>query len=239
MRAYLGEPIGIYILRARLGAAVNLIRLTDLPIAVIALRVGYENPNSFKKAFRKWFGYTPSFFRESTYLDLPFNHIKLKKAIMNGISMQPTYKNLPNIKVVYAPSRGPYNKSAKEAWDKVCSSAGPNGLFSHAKQFIEISYDDSKITEADKCRYEACLTVANPIKEQGNIAYKEIPGGKFAVFLAKGPHSRLIHAYDYIYGKWIEENRIVPRDANCMEFYLNSPDEEKPLDLTEIYIPVN
>ncbi len=96
MRAYLGEPIGIYILRARLGAAVNLIRLTDLP----------------------------------------FNHIKLKKAIMKRISLQPTYKNLPYIKVVYASARGPYNKSAKEAWDKVCSFAGPNGLFSHATQFI-------------------------------------------------------------------------------------------------------
>ena len=46
MRAYLKEPIGAFIIRTRVETAAKLLRYTDLPVADIAYRVGYDTPSS-------------------------------------------------------------------------------------------------------------------------------------------------------------------------------------------------
>lgn len=46
MRAYLGEPIGAFIVRTRVETAAKLLRYTDIPISDIAYRVGYATPSS-------------------------------------------------------------------------------------------------------------------------------------------------------------------------------------------------
>lgn len=239
MRAYLGESLGVYIQRARLGAAVHLLKLSNVPVSEVALKVGYDTPSSFNKAFRKRFGFSPTYFRENQNVELPFDHVKLKETSMEGISMKPTFVSLPDQKVIYVSAIGPYNKSAKEAWDAVCAFAGRNHLFGANSQFYGLSYDDPTVTEPDKCRYEACLTVPTEVKPNGKVGYKVIAGGKFAVFLVKGPHTKLISAYNYIYGTWVIESKVELGDAVCMEKYLNSPSEVKPQDLlTEIYVPM-
>ena len=56
MRAYLKEPIGAFIIRTRVETAAKLLRYTDLPVADIAYRVGYDTPSSLTKSFCKFFG---------------------------------------------------------------------------------------------------------------------------------------------------------------------------------------
>ena len=46
MKAFLGEPIGTFIVRTRTEAAARLLRYSDLPIADIAYRIGYSSPSS-------------------------------------------------------------------------------------------------------------------------------------------------------------------------------------------------
>ena len=55
MRAYLKEPIGAFIIRTRVETAAKLLRYTDLPVADIAYRVGYDTPSSLTKSFCKFF----------------------------------------------------------------------------------------------------------------------------------------------------------------------------------------
>ena len=45
MKAFLGEPLGAYILRVRLETAARLLRYSDLTVEQIAYSIGYEVPS--------------------------------------------------------------------------------------------------------------------------------------------------------------------------------------------------
>ena len=60
----MGETLTDYINRTRLENSKILIKSSDLPISVVALNVGYTDPNYFVKLFRKLYGMTPSEYRQ-------------------------------------------------------------------------------------------------------------------------------------------------------------------------------
>jgi AraC-like DNA-binding protein len=44
--------------------AIEYLRNSSLPIEEIAALVGYSDPSNFRKAFRRWTGHAPSYYRE-------------------------------------------------------------------------------------------------------------------------------------------------------------------------------
>jgi AraC-like DNA-binding protein len=44
--------------------AIEYLRNSNLPIEEIAALVGYSDPSNFRKAFRRWTGRAPSYYRE-------------------------------------------------------------------------------------------------------------------------------------------------------------------------------
>ena len=60
LRALFGLSAGQYLTRARIEAALSLLRSTDRPIASIALDCGYADQAAFTRQFRKSVGLTPS-----------------------------------------------------------------------------------------------------------------------------------------------------------------------------------
>ncbi|TAJ11184.1 AraC family transcriptional regulator [Marinilabiliaceae bacterium JC017] len=239
MRAYLGEPLGAYIQRIRLDQAAILLRLTNLPVQDIAFKVGYETPAALNKAFRKRFNDTPGEFRNQKRAWIPDINQPKKVRVMNNISKQPEFKVLPELKVVFCQMIGDYNQVAHIAWSKLCGYAGQNGLFLSDTQFFGISYDNPTITEPDKCRYDACITINRDIKPEGEIGVKTLCAGNYAVFTFVGPYAELRYGYDYIFGQWFETSGYEIVDSPCMEKYLNDPESTPPEELkTEIWIPV-
>ncbi len=208
MRAYLGESIGSYIIRLRLDSAAQLLRYSPLPVNEIAMKVGYNMPSSFNKAFKKSFGVAPNEFRDDNHSQFRADGTFLNLKNMETTVLKPKIKTLKEKRVIYARAMGAYDKSAEEAWKKVCDYAGKNRLFGFGTEFIGISYDDPNITETEKLRYEACLTVGKEVKPDGEIGVNSIPGGKYAIFTVKGPYVKLSPAYDYIFGKWVADQQV-------------------------------
>ena len=154
-------------------------------------------------------------------------------------SLQPKIRVENPKKVIYARALGNYNENAEKAWKLIGEFAHRKKLFGFKTEFFGISYDDPKITETEKLRYDACMTITKDIPPEGEIGVQEIPGGKYAVFLHIGPYDKLESSYDTIFGKWLPESGLELRDTSCIEKYLNSPDSTRPEKLrTEIYIPV-
>ncbi|MBC9796155.1 AraC family transcriptional regulator [Sinomicrobium weinanense] len=54
-----------YLTRERLTHARNLIGKTDLPVSGILQEVGYDNPSSFSRLFRNYYGYSPRDIRKN------------------------------------------------------------------------------------------------------------------------------------------------------------------------------
>jgi AraC family transcriptional regulator len=239
MRAHLGESLGSHIIRLRIETAAHLLKLTTIPVQDIAMKTGYENPASFNKAFKKRFGISPSEFREQKHTEYQHYLKQTKMNISDQISLQPKIKNIESMKVIYAQATGPYSQSAAKAWETVCSFAAKNKLFGFKTTFIGISHDSPDVTDAEKLRYDACITVKKDVSPQGEIGVKTIDGGKYAIFRHKGSYEKFNDSYNYIYGTWMPENNIEPDDKPCFELYINSPDKTKPEKLlTDIYIPI-
>ncbi len=239
MKAYLGESLGSYIIRIRIETAAHLLRLTQLPVNEIAMKVGYENPASFNKAFKKRFQQSPLEFREN--IQNNYQHLKIvtKMNITEHISKKPKVRVINDMYVIYARAIGPYTESASKAWEKVCTFAAKNKLFGFKTKFIGISHDSPDITEAEKLRYDACIQVSKQVQPQGEIGVKTIPGGKYAIFRHRGSYELLNNSYNFIYGSWIPENAAEPDDKPCFELYINSPDKVSAEKLlTDIYIPL-
>ncbi len=66
--AYTGESLSAFVRRLRLERAANRLRQTFDPVTEIALDVGYETPTNFSRAFRQYFGQSPSTFRAENHL---------------------------------------------------------------------------------------------------------------------------------------------------------------------------
>ncbi|MBL4871383.1 MAG: helix-turn-helix transcriptional regulator [Robiginitomaculum sp.] len=59
-----GLTTGQWVLKQRLDLARHQLLGTDIPIAEIALNVGYSDQSTFARQFRKTAGFTPSGFRQ-------------------------------------------------------------------------------------------------------------------------------------------------------------------------------
>lgn len=58
-----GMTVGVFLARARLMAATELLTATDATVATIAAQVGYQSESAFSRAFRAHVGTTPARFR--------------------------------------------------------------------------------------------------------------------------------------------------------------------------------
>jgi AraC family transcriptional regulator len=239
MRSFLGEPLGEYIKRTRMETAAFLLRLSDMKVSEVAWKVGYDTPSSFTKAFKNRFDLSPLEYRNNAAYELNFNAQKNITAMKNLKSSTPKFKTIKAQNVIYTTELGDYNEGAGKAWNRLTSFAKQNRLFGFRNNFYGISYDDPDVTETEKLRYDACMTISKSVEPQGAIGVKSLPEGKYAIFLHMGPYNQLKSSYDYIFGDWVVNNNIELRHSPCMERYLNFPDNTKPEKLkTEILIPV-
>jgi len=84
---------------------------------------------------------------------------------------------------------------------------------------------------------DIAFPIGAPIDEDGEFKVYELPGGKMARVVHKGPYDQCEPAYNAVFA-WVVENgkSIV---GPVREVYPNDPREVAPEDiLTEIYVPI-
>lgn len=236
MKAFLGEPIGAFILRKRLETAARLLRYTDLPITDIAYHIGYETPSSLSKQFRQFYDISPNGFRNNK------NYVIMKPEQINpNLCIDgPTVKTLSPQPVIYIRLSGAYmNNDYCAAWKKLWSFVQEQKLFCPNMQHLCVYHDDPKVTEPDKLHTDVCLTLDHLPTPKGEIGTKTIEGGKYAIFKYQGPYNNLGAVYDMIYSQLLPANGYRIGTSSGYENYLNNPGDTAPENLlTEIFIPI-
>ena len=235
MKAFLGEPVGTFIVRTRTETAARLLRYTDLPIADIAYRIGYSSSSSLSKVFKQFYGISPLEYRNNK------NFAIMKPAIIHSeLKLKREIKELPVRNMIYIRLFGDYKLN------DYC------GTWMRLQQFVQeeklpmgevmpycIFHDDPKVTPIEKLRTDVCMVMPAAVTPKGNIGFKQLPAGRYAIFLYKGSYEHLQSVYDTIYGKYIPEMECTFRDEASAERYLNHPADTAPDELlTEIYIPI-
>lgn len=237
MRAYLRESLGSYIIRVRLDTAAALLLYAGSSVSDIAYKIGYDTPAAFTKAFQKRFGTSPSDYRQNKG-SLKMENFQLSNLNFRVMNLKPTIREIKPIPVIYIRSIGDYN-NVGPSWERLMAFMKAKKLFSFHMDFIGVSYDDPSVTETEKLRYDACVTVKKEVKPEGEVGYQVLDGGLYAIFRHKGPYSHLSQTYDSVYLHWLPDSGYELRDAPPLEFYLNDPDRTKPENLkTDIYVPV-
>ena len=235
MTAFLGEPIGTFIVRTRTEAAARLLRYSDLPVADIAYRIGYSTPSSLSKVFKQFYGISPIEYRNNK------NFVIMKPAMIRpDLELQKEIRELPARNVIYIRLFGDYKLNDYcGTWLRLFQFAEEHNLRANDPSPLCIYHDDPKVTPVEKLRTGVCMVLPVAAIPKGDIGSKQLPAGRYATFLYKGPYSNLQAVYDTIYGKYLPEMECTLREEASAERYLNDPSRTAPEDLlTEIYIPV-
>lgn len=236
VRGYLGEPIGAFIVRTRVEAAAILLRYSDMAISDIAYRVGYGVPSSLTKAFVKLMKISPTEYRTTKNYQIMTSQLSRQEVnLSKGKIVELEPKTVLYIRATGNYSGVDFNALFARLWEEVKRQ----GLYTAGIEHIGMYYNNPEVTSGENLMSDVCLRVCKPAEPNGEIAVKEISGGRFALFTYTGEYHKVGAAYDKIYGELLAKNGVEPRSNYCMEKYISDPRRTAPeKSKTEIYIPI-
>lgn len=236
-----GDTTKEFLTRLRLEKAALKLKHSQNDIGQIAFDCGYQNHETFTRAFKDYFGLSPLEYRNSI-AELTVNkQIEYGKANinLNTLNVQgPIIKTIPDLHLAYIRHTGSYNKVGS-SFQKLMFWAATHLVLKLKPITIGIVHDNPDLTEEQNIRFDACVLLSKEIKPNGEIGYKKIEGGKFAVFTYKGDYEGFYPVYDYIYNVCLFDNKFDLADKPALEWYIKSPPFYKPENfVTDFYVPI-
>ena len=241
-----GISVYKYVQLNRLKRASYQLAFRDrMQIVDISLASGYENHESFSRAFKKSIGQTPSEFREqpqwnpwhSTYQplsDLRIEHMKPENQPANVKLI--TFKNTKVAALEHCGDPNLIGNSIRKfiEWRK------QNNLTPQVSDTFNILYDNPSETSPDDYRFDICASTERVVADNSfGIVEKTIPGGRCAVLRHIGDDANLGESITYLYSNWLplsgEEPRDFPLFLQRVSFFPDVPEHEV---ITDVFLPL-
>lgn len=235
------ETINATVRRLRLQKAASELIRTDHSLLTIAKSVSYTSLEAFSRAFHKRYEETPSKYRarykqpsvpeESFKADIP--HIAQEQRNMFEVE----FIDIAKQGLIGYEHQGDYMEIG-QAFEKLFMFAGTHDLVTEKTRSFGIYYNDPGSVDKSELRSHACLTVEAPITDtlEEQPEYLEIPAGRCATVVFKGPYSELEKPYDWFFGEWLPQSGMEAANFPPFEEYLNDPKKTPPSELlTRIY----
>ncbi len=248
-RAMVGETLNDFVQRIRLEKSVQML-ITDLnkSITEIALDCGFSSSQNFAKIFKAHYGMTPSFIRNEFHWDnwkTKMNNLKGKdKSTLQPIEalLYDTYRNkrklpidkilgkrfvpqvrienLPDLRVAYVRSRGPYNyKTIDQVFRQLLQWANPRGMIENGSIVLSVFWGNPDVTPEDKLIHDACITVPESIKADKWIDIQNLPGGKFAIHHCEAKADSLEAIWISLILNWLASSDYQPDNRPAYQIY--------------------
>ena len=226
-------------------ASYQLAFRNHMQIVDISLASGYENHESFSRAFKKNIGQTPTEFREhplwnpwhSTYQvlsDLRMKHMKPENqpAKVKLITFKDT-------KVAALEHRGDPNLLGNSI-RKFIEWRKQNNLTPQVSATFNILYDNPSETSPENYRFDICASTERDVADNPfGVVEKTIPAGRCAVLRHIGDDANLGESITYLYSKWIPSSTEEPRDfplfLQRVSFFPDVPEHEA---ITDVFLPL-
>ncbi len=238
-KSIIGGTAKEYLTRLRVEKSASLLKNSQKAISDIAYQCGYASPETFNRAFKNYFSVSPSTFRENAKREIASKKIIHQETSFESINLsQPKIVELPDLNLAYIRHFGSYDKVGK-SFQRLMLWAAKNLVLKLKPTTVGIVHDNPDLTEEVNVRFDACIVTTKEIQPKGEIGYKQIKGGRFAVFRHKGPYESFYPVYDYIYNICLFEQRWELRDEPALEWYVKSPPFFKPESfVTDFYLPI-
>lgn len=247
-----GYSIGEYIRNRKLYLAALDLK-DNKRIIDVALEYGYETPESFTKAFKRFHGFNPSQIRK--YEIKRFDPLTIDIQIKGGIVSDMNYKvtDMFPIKLIGFVKEFDMETSYKEIplfWDEICEKY----CFPHiyrglpAENDYEQAIIDNCIGEFGVCidckgakfKYLIAGKYAGGKVPKGMMLY-EFPQGKWAIFDCVGPcPEKLQELNTKIFKEWLPLNKEfeLRGDGNIEWYDCVNGEKSDPDYHTQIWIPI-
>ena len=230
-----------YIRNRRLALAGNDLLITDDKIIDIAMKYGYDSPDSFTKAFTRFHGISPSSVRKDGSLLKTFAPLKLRISLEGGCLMDYKIVKKDAFTVIANAKEFSY-EGAKESVPQFWQEHYQTGKGKYIMGVYGINID----IEMGMNKFE--YLIADPYDMQKElpegIVTRTIPAFTWAVFPCRGAMPDALQDVNTkIYTEWLPALREYEFAAGyCVEYYDDPAKYEKGTQdenyYCEIWIPV-
>jgi AraC family transcriptional regulator len=245
--AMVGENVKAYVRKRRLTRALIELGANKGRIIDIAIDAGFESQEAFTRAFKSRFGLTPGEARAGGVvsvlsLDKPQITMAYLDHLYKGMSMEPRIMEKEGFTV--AGMGAPF-----------ISILSPNAnnfevippLWGHylprAKEIQRSGDADYGIVyclngQTGECFYLAGAALKKDATAPQGMETRQIPRGRYAIFIHKGKLDSLAHTMNYIHGSWMPKSGHRFREGPEIEVYDERfiPNSDK--SELEIWIPI-
>lgn len=234
-----GYTVGDYLRNRRLYLAALELLMGKEKVIDIAYKYGYETPESFSKAYKRFHGFNPAQTREKQSDIQPFQPLIIKLSVEGGKKMDVRVEKMDAFKIVgksrvFSTETG-YQEIPK-FWDEIMRNCRQEAEDSGSDTFG--MYGVCMQTEGDNFDYYIAGDYKGNIVGQG-YQVVEIPAYTWAKFRCVGPlPGALQHVNTKIYKEWLPGNeKYEIATGISVEKYTNG-DADAVDYVSEIWIPV-
>ena len=251
------ETLNDFISRKRIEKAAHyLLHQKERTITEVSELAGFSSISSFSRAFKKFYGLSPEEFKKQS----PNKFSKICKTESKNGQIEVRFeeyiyninKNLNWMKqraktevkmteklhLAYISHQGKMNTIAS-AYNRLMQWAAPKGLLAAKDvRMITIYHDSPKITDPDKVRMSACMTISEDIKKDHQVNFRTLEPTKCLVASLEVGFHEFQQAWESCF-VWMSENGYSKSDIDPFEIYYNNPNEHpEGLSIVDLCIPV-
>lgn len=233
-KSLVGEPVHEYVTRIRLEVAAMRLKFTEEKVQDIAFEVGYQNPETFTRAFNRKYQITPRAFRKTQQQIVESRLGKIVRQRLVDQVISTAVKRIDVIRVASLTHKGPY-QTVGSTWERLIKSIPPI----ECGRLIGIPYSDPHTAAPEQIRYDACVEIRADFSPPEEVQVKELAGGQFVETIHQGSFENIDDTYHLLYGLWLPNSRYELRNEPSMEIYLTDHRQTAPADTrTAIYLPI-
>jgi AraC family transcriptional regulator len=241
-----GITLSEYIRRRRLTLAGFELRNRNVKVIDIALKYGYNSPDSFARAFQNLHGITPSEARNNGHSLKAYPRMTFHLSIKGGYEMNYRIVEKGAFRIVGIKKRVPIifkgvNPEIASMWKslddekinklKKLSNVEPLGLIQASTNFSEGRMEE-------KGELDHYIGVATTKECPDELAQLEVPASTWAVFEAIGPFpDTLQDVWGRIYSEWFPTSNYEQIEGPEI-LWNEDKDVTSPTFKSEIWIPV-
>lgn len=241
-----GVTLSEYIRRRRLTLAAFELRDNRIKVIDIAIKYGYNSPDSFARAFQQMHGITPSEARSNGHSLKAYPPMSFQLTINGGSEMNYRVEEKEAFRIIGIKKRVPIifhgvNPEIASMWKslneqmikelKQLSNVDPLGLLSASTNFSEGRLEE-------KGELDHYIGVATTEECPDNFSLLDVTASTWAVFEAIGPFPETLqNIWGRIYSEWFPTSNYEITDGPQILWNENK-DVTSPTFKSEIWIPV-
>ena len=197
----IGETPKQHVERLRIERAAYKLAITDETVLEIALGVGFRNHETFSRAFKRAFNYSPRNYRQACKAAQAARLERNREFRGDGCLLSEVqFVVLPAMTLLairrhgaYADMPPPFVEGDKLFHDLVEWAKRNNVRYRPLP--LVISYDDPTLTPAALQRLDACIPIDGEAPAEGRIRRLDFAGGRYGGIEHAGPLSTIDQAY--------------------------------------------